>query len=537
MGEQPLEPLLAEIVAGTVDVSEIPLAQAADAAEALADEGQVAILCAHAERVLPRLVKKDRIEVIEAIWLACCTSGALPVDVLIRTADRLTARGHQTAVVDLIVMLADTLTDTGKVKEALEVLRQGLVWTPASELIEQSKVSLAAMYDTSPNLDRVLADLGPATSPEAAVAAFDRANRALRFHPGTFLQQPDLTVCQVIAVDGDTAKVKHPSGAFDSWPVNIEPPPKLLHAEAHDVLRLFEPEELHTRWLNDPSSTLITLLHEHQGVMNSTSLRSILAPSILSEVEADEVLERLRSDCVEDVPERPAYESRRRLFIAPGYKAPRPKTKAPKKPHIEDDEHSHRLTRVSRPGVFRAASPQAVAEEPTTPTGPVRWINLTVKPEIKGLIHHIENEIGELTREMNADLPKKLEEARAHGDLRENAEYDAAKERLRLVQSRIEQLHGRLAKVHELSHVRVVPGKITTMSIVVVADEGTGAERTLRLVPPELPAPKLGDVSIGTPYAKALVGKEVGGLAVVRLPRRTERLEIIKVVDPDDEGS
>jgi transcription elongation GreA/GreB family factor len=77
------------------------------------------------------------------------------------------------------------------------------------------------------------------------------------------------------------------------------------------------------------------------------------------------------------------------------------------------------------------------------------------------------------------------------------------------------------------------------MSVVEVENVGDVEEpkekvsRTLRLVPAELPVPQLGDVSIGTPYGKALLGREEGDVVVVKLPRRTERLEIVKITDPD----
>jgi len=266
------------------------------------------------------------------------------------------------------------------------------------------------------------------------------------------------------------------------------------------------------------------LLLERNGVLTATAFKAVLVPDHLSENEFEPILTRLRTDCSMGKPELPSYDSRRRIFVAPGLTAPLPKRTSSR------PKTTKRKTKKAAPRRKEAGPAPPTSDPPVMVRA--HWIDLTKRPEIKRLIEHIENEVGELTREMNVDLPVALEEARAHGDLSENAEYDAAKERLRLVQSRLEQLHGRLAKVHELARVRLIPGRITTMSEVLVANEETGEERTIRLVPPELPDPNPGDVSIGTPYSRALLGKVVGDLAIVKLPRRTERLEIVKVVDP-----
>lgn len=525
MDEQPLESLIAKIVSGSAEVSSVPLSQAGEAAEALADAGSEEALLQHVERVLPRLLKKERVDEIEAVWLACCAAGVLPVETLVRTADRLVARGRGEVVGELLLMLSEALLEAGRAEDALGVLRQGLALVPSEALLEGAKAALRALHAGAPNLEPVLSDLDRDAAAGQPVGAVARAERALRFHPGLFLEWPDRTLGEVVATDGVEATIRHPSGVTEPRRVDHEPPPKVLTAEAHEVRRLFEPDQLHADWLADPARTLLSLLHYQQGVLSVSALEGILVPKLVTAAELEAILKRLRRECSAGDPELPAYESRRRLFVAPGFTAPPPKRKAsrPKRPAAGSSPPPSPLKAAPRPAEPRPSSGTAVA---------ARWVDLTARPEIKALIAHIEAEIGELTHEMNADLPKKLEEARAHGDLRENAEYDAAKERLRLVQSRIEQLHGRLARVHELSHVRLIPGRVTTMSLVTVADEATGEERTYRLVPPELPAPEPGDVSIGTPYAKALLGKEAGDPVVVRLPRRVERLEIVKVVDP-----
>lgn len=519
-----LETLLEEVVAGSADVASIPLPEAVEAAEALAEASENEILLAHVERVLPRLIKKDRVDEIEGIWLTCCTVGVLPRETLMRTAERLAARGHGERIIDLISMLADAMVEGGDPEGSLAVVKQGLGLVPSQSFLAEAKNTLSVLFSESPNLDAVMESLGRGVKPEELVEALEVASRALRYHPGTYLQWPDLNIAQIVSSDGMTAVIAHPSGITEKWRVDGTPPPKVLPAESHEIRRLYDPESLRRDWLENPVAPLLHLLLERSGVLTTTAFKAVLVPDHLSEDELEQVLTRLRIDCSMGKPDIPSYDKRRRIFVAPGVTAPPPKrsTSRPKKPKREPGER--------RPP--QRAPRAAPRSETPVPMVRAEWVDLTKRPEIKSLIAHIEGEVGQLTREMNVDLPIALEEARAHGDLSENAEYDAAKERLRLVQSRIEQLHGRLAKVHELSRVRLIPGRITTMSEILVADEESGEERILRLVPPELPEPRPGDVSIGTPYSKALLGKVVGNIAVVKLPRRTERLEIVKVTDP-----
>jgi transcription elongation factor GreA len=328
-----------------------------------------------------------------------------------------------------------------------------------------------------------------------------------------------------VSTDGREARVRHPSGSEEPRRVDGQPPPRALPPDAHEVRRLFAVDELRRAWIEHPTPCLSTLLAEHGGSLATVGLKGVLVPRIVPEDRFEEVLGRLRADCTREDPALPAYDSRRRMFVAPGATAPLSR-KPPARPRA-----------ATRPGapkgpgrsVPSSVTPTAAAEQP-------RWVDLTRLPEIRALISRVEGEVTELTRELAVDLPQRLEEARAHGDLRENAEYDAAKERLAYVQARIEQLRERLGRLHELSRVRLVPGQITVMSRVTVTAEPSDEERTLRITPAELPDPSPGDVSAGTPYGRALLGKAVGDVVVVRLPSRTERLEILSVADPDDQA-
>lgn len=508
-----------------IDISSVSLADAVEVADELAEAGSSELLVELAERVLPRFLKKERLEEIEGVWIACCASGALPLQVMLRTVDRLVARGWEGEASELLVMLAETLVENGRAEEALDILQQGLTLTRSEALVEASKWVLAELFSEAPNLDLVVQGLVL----DAGVEGLRKAERALRFAPGTYLRWSDHTIAQVATTDGVTAEVRHPSGSLDRRAVDEEPPPRALSSRAHEVRRLFEPEALQASWRDEPLACLMLLLAEQGGVIAVPSLKGVLVPRIVSEAQFEEILAELKVACGLGHDDMPTYESRRRFFVAPGCVAPKPKPSSKKA-----KTSPKKRTADPRP---RPSTSTPITSSETSVGEKARWADLTLLPEIRELISHTEGEVTELMRELNVDLPVRLEEARAHGDLRENAEYDAAKERLQFVQARIEQLRDYLAQLHELSRIRLIPGRITAMSIVIVADEATGEERPLRLVPSELRQPQPGDVSIGTPYAKALIGKVVGDAVVVRLPRRTERLEIVKVIDPDQSSS
>lgn len=524
MNEGAIDEIVAALSAQEIDVSDVSLAVAPEVAEALAEEGQVEVLGRLIDRVFPRLLKKERLDEIEAIWFACCAANVLPITVMSRTAERLIARGHDERAAEMLSMLAEALSEDQRVDEALGVLVDALGWTPSKQLVERGVEILEMMFPEASNLENVLRGLESADGPESS-AALRRAERALRFAPGSYLQWIDFTVAQVVSTDGVTAKMRHPSGALETMSVDIEPPPRVVSAGAHEVRRLFDPEGLRQAWGSSPTETLMTLLVEQGGYINVSGLKGILVPRILDEPSFEQALATLKLDCGLGYADRPSYDSRRRLFVAPGVEPPKPQRPAKKsKPSTSKRAEPAAERRVSRPS--QQSSMPLKMERPV-------WIDLTQKPEIRALVSGVEREIDTLTRELNVDLPVRLEEARAHGDLRENAEYDAAKERLRFVQARVDQLRHWSAKLHELSQVRLIRGKVSAMSVVRVADVVSGDERVMRLVPAELPEPQPGDVSVGTPYGRALLGHEVGDVVKVRLPRREERMEILEVTDPD----
>lgn len=123
-----------------------------------------------------------------------------------------------------------------------------------------------------------------------------------------------------------------------------------------------------------------------------------------------------------------------------------------------------------------------------------------------------------------------IAEARAHGDLRENAEYHAARERQGFVEGRIKDIEGKLSHAHIIDVTKLEPsGRVVFGATVCVADEDTGDEMIYQIVGEDEADIKQGRISVTSPIARALVGKEEGDVVRVETPGGGKSLEIVEV--------
>jgi len=141
----------------------------------------------------------------------------------------------------------------------------------------------------------------------------------------------------------------------------------------------------------------------------------------------------------------------------------------------------------------------------------------------------LQDEIAVLERELHIELPKEILKARAHGDLSENAEYHAAKDRQGFVNARLGQLKKRLAEMSMVDFSKIPHGKVGLGSTVVVLDVKRDEEITYNLVTSEEADAANGKISTTSPIGRALLGKEVGDLARVQSPGGLKELEILKL--------
>lgn len=123
-----------------------------------------------------------------------------------------------------------------------------------------------------------------------------------------------------------------------------------------------------------------------------------------------------------------------------------------------------------------------------------------------------------------------ISEARAHGDLKENAEYHAAKEQQGFIEGRIKELEGKLSNVQVIDVTAVdAKGKIIFGSTVELLEEGTGKETVYKIVGEDEANIKSGLISVTSPIARALIGKNEGDVVNFQAPGGEKQYEVIEV--------
>ena len=139
----------------------------------------------------------------------------------------------------------------------------------------------------------------------------------------------------------------------------------------------------------------------------------------------------------------------------------------------------------------------------------------------------------ELKKLKGVDRPKVIQaiaEARAHGDLKENAEYHAAREQQSFIEGRIQEIEGKLSNAEVIDVTRMdAGGKVIFGATVVLSDEDGGNEVTYQIVGEDEADIKAGRISINSPIARGLIGKEEGDVAAIRTPAGEKQFEIIEV--------
>jgi transcription elongation factor GreA len=123
-----------------------------------------------------------------------------------------------------------------------------------------------------------------------------------------------------------------------------------------------------------------------------------------------------------------------------------------------------------------------------------------------------------------------IAEARAQGDLSENAEYDAAKDKQGFIEGRILELEGKLAAAQVIDPSQLdADGRVVFGATVDLEEESSGSEVTYQIVGDDEADLKKGLISISSPIARALIGKEAGEVAEVMAPGGIKRYEIVEV--------
>ena len=139
-------------------------------------------------------------------------------------------------------------------------------------------------------------------------------------------------------------------------------------------------------------------------------------------------------------------------------------------------------------------------------------------------------ELAQRKGEIRQSIVKDIAEARAHGDLKENAEYHAAREQQSMNEGRIQDIESKLADAQIIDVTKIpATGRVVFGATVTIADEDSDNETTYQIVGEDEADLKLGKISVLSPISRALIGKVTGDVASVSSPNGVKDYEVIKV--------
>jgi len=150
-------------------------------------------------------------------------------------------------------------------------------------------------------------------------------------------------------------------------------------------------------------------------------------------------------------------------------------------------------------------------------------------PLTKESYEALQEELKRLIREERPKVIQDIAEARSHGDLSENAEYDAAKNRQGFIEGRILELQGKLARAHVVDLTGLKPDKVVFGATITLYDTATEEEITYKIVGEDEADIKQGKISCTSPVGKALIGHKLDDSVKVTVPSGTKEYEIIDI--------
>ncbi len=142
----------------------------------------------------------------------------------------------------------------------------------------------------------------------------------------------------------------------------------------------------------------------------------------------------------------------------------------------------------------------------------------------------LQDEISALENELRIELPREILKARAHGDLSENAEYHAAKERQGYVNARLGQMYARMREISMIDMSKIPHDRVGLGSAVTVLDIDKDKKVKYKLVTSEDVDVAQGLISTSSPIGRALLGKQVGDTVKIQIPGGVREMEIIELI-------
>ncbi len=150
-------------------------------------------------------------------------------------------------------------------------------------------------------------------------------------------------------------------------------------------------------------------------------------------------------------------------------------------------------------------------------------------PLTKESYEALQEELKRLIREERPRVIQDIAEARSHGDLSENAEYDAAKNRQSFIEGRIQELGDKLARAYVVDLSNLKPDKVVFGATVTLYDTSADEEITYKIVGEDEADIKLGKISCTSPVGKALIGHKLDDAVKVKVPSGTKEYEVIDI--------
>lgn len=145
------------------------------------------------------------------------------------------------------------------------------------------------------------------------------------------------------------------------------------------------------------------------------------------------------------------------------------------------------------------------------------------------IVKQLKEELQKVEKELRIDVPKELQKAAAHGDLRENAEYEAAKQRQSFLQARVAHLSTRINTLSSLKLENIPKDAVGFGSRIHLEDQNTGDEVVYELVTPEEVDPRNGKISVSSPIGKALLNKSQGDEVTIALPTGVKEYAVTEI--------
>jgi len=141
----------------------------------------------------------------------------------------------------------------------------------------------------------------------------------------------------------------------------------------------------------------------------------------------------------------------------------------------------------------------------------------------------LQEELKRLIREERPKVIQDIAEARSHGDLSENAEYDAAKNKQAFVEGRIQEINGKMARAHVVDLTGMKPDKVVFGCTVTLYDTASEEEVTYKIVGEDEADIKVSKISCTSPVGKALIGHKLDDTVKVVVPSGTKEYEVIEI--------